>query len=250
MIEHIFANDQVFIGCSGYYYRTWRGEFYPHELPINQWLPYYAGVFNTVEINATFYKFPTIKSLEIWRDKTPSDYKIAIKAHKSITHQRRFENVGAEIREFYNVAREGLQEKLGPILFQFPPSFKYSKINLQIILQHLNIEFDNVVEFRDATWWNQEVYEVLERNHITFCSVSHPGLPQEVIRTSPKGYIRFHGYEELFKSTYAKEELTDWYTKIKAAQFDQTNIYFNNTWFNGAIENAQMMQALYGVKVV
>lgn len=247
MIENVFATDRVFIGCSGYYYKTWKDQFYPNDLPVAKWLAHYATVFNTIEINATFYKFPTFKSLDAWRVKTPYNYKIAIKAHKSITHTKRFAAVDAEMHDFYSLAKEGLQDKIGPILFQLPPSFKYEPAHLQRILLHLDLEFDNVLEFRHPSWWIPEVYDMLARNNITFCSVSYPGLPEEVIRTSPRGYVRFHGNVELFKSTYTAQELETWFAKIKEAGFDQTHIYFNNTWFNGAIENAQAMKKLYGV---
>lgn len=247
MIENVFANDHVFIGCSGYYYRTWKGQFYPEDLPVSKWLEHYSTVFNTIEINASFYKFPTFKSLDAWRQKTPYNYKIAVKAHKSITHAHRFVGVDSEIHKFYSVVKEGLQDKLGPILFQMPPSFSYAPDHLQRILMHLDLEFENVLEFRHPSWWIPEVYELLERNNITFCSVSYPGLPQEVIRTSPRGYVRFHGLTELFKSSYSEQELKTWFENIKAAKFDQTHVYFNNTWFNAAIENAHVMQKLYGI---
>jgi len=247
MLENIFAKNQLFIGCSGYHYKNWKGTFYPHELPTQQWLAYYSKTFNTMELNNTFYKVPSLKALENWREQIPFGHKLAVKMHRQITHYQRFTNVDSEISNFYRIAAEGLQDKLGPILFQLPPSYTYSFERLRQILMHINVEFDNVVEFRHASWWNPTVYELLSENNVTFCSVSYPGLPSEVVKTSPVGYIRLHGDKELFKSTYTQQELSLWAEKIKAVHFKETYIYFNNTWFSGALENAKEMMELMQV---
>jgi uncharacterized protein YecE (DUF72 family) len=102
----------TYIGCSGYYYREWKGAFYPQELPSAKWLQYYAQHFNSIEINSTFYKAPTLKSLGKWYKDTPSDFAFTVKANKLFTHYRRLNNVGEEMTQFYDVVNEALQDKV------------------------------------------------------------------------------------------------------------------------------------------
>lgn len=237
-------SNQCFIGCSGYYYQAWKGEFYPQGLPTSKWLTYYSEIFNSIEINSTFYKFPTVKSLQGFYNKTPQSFRISIKVNREITHYKKFKNVDKEIKEFYAIARDGLKDKLGALLFQMPPKFVYTPENLYHIINSLDGTFDNVLEFRHSSWWIPEVYDVLTKNNITFCSVSYPGLPDDVIKTTSMGYIRMHGNQKLFESTYSSLEIGDLEARIRNANFQDTYVYFNNTMYNGALENAQSLMKL------
>jgi len=117
---------KVQVGCSGYNYKEFKGHFYPEGLTQSKWLQYYCEHYNTVEINASFCQFPTIKSLKVWYDKTPENFRFSLKANNHITHYKKFNGTQTLIKEFYDVAQGGLKDKLDCILFQLPPSLKYS----------------------------------------------------------------------------------------------------------------------------
>jgi uncharacterized protein YecE (DUF72 family) len=226
------------IGCSGYYYPEWKGLFYPAELPSSKWLEYYFNRFDTVEINASFYRFPELKGMKAWHTKTPDNFNFAVKAYKGITHYKKFIGVKEELNRFYDTVQNGLEEKLKCVLFQLPPSLPYSEEKLHQILESLDYNFKNVIEFRHTTWWNPEVYNQLKKNHITFCNISHPTLPEDFVSTSPLCYIRFHGNKELYKTKYPPKELQAWMDKVLDSKTKELYVYFNNTWGMHAVTNA------------
>ena len=172
---------KCYIGCSGFSYKEWKGVFYPDKLAQSKWLAYYCEHFNTLELNNTFYRFPELKTMQSWYTKTPQQFLFTVKAPRIITHYKKLVGTNELIKDFYTVCKEGLQEKLGPLLFQFPPSFIYTEENLQKIVKSLDTKFINVVEFRHQSWWNEDVYTQLSKQHIIFCGVSHPILPAAVI---------------------------------------------------------------------
>jgi uncharacterized protein YecE (DUF72 family) len=233
------------IGCSGFSYKHWRGEFYPHDLPARKWFEFYFEHFNTVELNVTFYRFPKLETLKGWYDRSPDDFRFTVKAPRLITHYKKFLNANREIGDFYDVVDKGLGSKLGTILFQLPPNFQYTGENLDRLLDTLDPAFNNVIEFRHATWWTKAVYRILKNHHITFCSISYPGLPDDVIKTTPVMYYRFHGVPQLYKSPYSTEELQHVANEIKALRgLTDVYIYFNNDIDVSAIHNAREFQSM------
>jgi len=237
----------VHIGCSGYNYREWKGMFYPENIPQSKWLEYYTEHYNTVEINASFYRFPSGKSLKSWYDKTPPNFRFSLKANNQITHFKKFNGTQELINEFYDVADKSLKDKLECILFQLPPSVKYSRETLDRIVEQLNPAFNNVLEFRDAGWWNEDVYKILKSNKIIFCISSYPGLPDDFVKTADTVYVRLHGKTELYKSNYSNHELQQLRDSIDGSKAKHAFIYFDNTWGGNAIANAQTMQQLMNV---
>lgn len=219
----------VHIGLSAFNNSYWKGIFYPEGLPASRRFEHYCQHFDTYEINATFYKFPTLKSLQSWHSKSPEGFTFSVKMYKGVTHFKRFNECRELISDFYNVCREGLAEKLGPVLFQLPPSFGYNPERLDILINSVDKSFTNVVEFRNESWWRQDVMEALRVNGIIFCSVSYPNLPDAIARTAATGYVRLHGVPKLFYSGYSEAYLEDMLTQIKAAGFDNCYVYFNNT---------------------
>jgi uncharacterized protein YecE (DUF72 family) len=133
------------IGCSGFYYREWKGEFYPATLPQKLWFDYYSQHFNTIEINNTFYRFPEQKLFDNWYAKALPDFMFSVKVPQIITHRQRFRETEKLLHDFYIIAREGLKEKLGPILFQLPPSMKYDEGLLRTIIGQMNVLYKNVI---------------------------------------------------------------------------------------------------------
>jgi uncharacterized protein YecE (DUF72 family) len=239
---------KVHIGCSGYNYKEWKDMFYPQGLPQSKWLQYYAEQYNTVEINASFYRFPTSKSLKTWYEKTPAHFRFSLKANNQITHYKKFNGTKTLVKDLYAVAAEGLRDKLDCILFQLPPSLKYSFETLERIIDQLDPAFENVLEFRDAGWWNPVVYNTLKSNKIIFCTSSYPNLPEDFIITADTAYIRLHGKTELYKSNYSNAELHALSDLITESAVKSAFIYFDNTWGGNAIHNAKTLKQMMHLK--
>ncbi|MEO8533902.1 MAG: DUF72 domain-containing protein [Flavobacterium sp.] len=229
--------NQLLIGCSSYNNRYWKGIFYPEDLPASKWFAYYCQHFDTYEMNGTFYKFPTIKIFENWYKKVPENFLFSVKAPKEITHIKKFTDCETLLSDFYAICENGLKEKMGPILFQFPPSYDFTEEKLQNIIKSLDTKFQNVIEFRHKSWWNQRVWDAFIENKITFCSVSYPGLPDTIVTGFPIVYIRLHGDKKLFYSGYSKEKQAEIKNKVSEAS-KETFIYFNNTAGTEGILNA------------
>lgn len=239
------AHIQWRIGCSGFYYKEWKETFYPKGLPQNRWFEYYCQHFNTLEINNTFYRFPQLTNLESWYRKSPPGFSFAVKVPQTITHQQKFVGSSDLLRQFYDIVLSGLQDKLGCILFQLPPRMQYTEERLHTIVQLLDPTQKNIIEFRHISWWRREVIEALEKNCITFCGVSYPGLIDEPIVNNPVAYYRFHGVPHLYHSPYEKSFLQQITRKIAAHPQTQTAyLFFNNTASGAALNNARQVQEM------
>lgn len=233
------------IGCSGFYYKGWKGKFYPSDLPQSQWFEYYCGIFNTVELNVTFYRIPKSKVFRDWYDRSPKTFRFAVKAPRLITHFRRFHNVAESVTSFYDLVSTNLREKLGPVLFQLHPQMKFSYENIDRIMQVLNPAFMNVVEFRDTTWWNDEAIKLLGDHGATFCSISYPQLPDEFLSTSRIAYYRFHGVPQLYRSAYRKQKLRSVFEAItETKRVREAYVYFNNDIDVAAVSNAKTLRRI------
>lgn len=231
------------LGTSGWSYPGWKGRFYPPDLNPSDWLPFYAKHFATVEINMTFYRFPKPETLRGWLERTPAHFSFTLKANRQITHLKKLRNVKNEVRYFYILAGS-LKEKLGCILFQLPPSITRDLNLLNDFLLTLSPEFRNVLEFRHESWYDNEVWERLRAQRVTFCTVSSGKVPGSPVATSPVAYFRFHGLTGGYRYNYADEELAQWAETIKAAKADDCYIYFNNDYQAYAVSNCQKLAGL------
>ncbi len=234
----------VYVGCSGFFYREWKGVFYPESLKTSQWLKYYSKYFNTVEINSTFYHFPEVSNLLRLYRQVPEDFLFSVKVNRKITHLRRFEKVEDEVSSFYKTVEKGLKEKIACFLFQLPPSYRYSQKNLEKILKALDKQFCNVVEFRDRSWWREEVFLSFKKERIVFCSISAPELPEDLIKTTDTLYIRFHGKKQWYRDLYTEEELIKYRNKILQIDPEKIFAYFNNTYKGYAVQNAKFLKEI------
>ncbi|MBB6107287.1 Uncharacterized conserved protein YecE, DUF72 family [Mucilaginibacter lappiensis] len=233
------------IGCSGFHYKDWKGRFYPADLPQRKWFDYYCEHFKTLELNVTFYRFPQLSFLQNWYGKSPADFRFAVKAPRAITHYKKFNDTAELITSFYDTINQGLQEKLGPVLFQLPPSFTYDDEKLDRIISSLNHSFKNVLEFRHVSWWNKSVYERLAKHNITFCDMSHPSLPDDVIQNTPIVYYRFHGVPVLYRSPYSIDFLEKIINTVKQNPDTREGwFYFNNDFDAVGVGNANDMISL------
>jgi uncharacterized protein YecE (DUF72 family) len=236
---------KYFVGCSGWHYEHWRGLFYPRDLAKPKWLSFYAQQFNTVELNNTFYRVPTEKAFNNWQDSTPDNFLFAVKVSRFITHIKRLKDLDSAVENF--VSRAGLlKEKLGPLLYQLPPGMKRNDELLDSFLYTLPSEYQHVVEFRHESWIDETVFDSLRMHNVGLCVFDMPGLSCLLVATSDFAYIRFHGSEGLYCSSYSDEVLTQWAQRI--AQLAETArvsyIYFNNDAEAFAVRNATKLRNL------
>jgi len=234
----------IHTGCSSYYNRQWQGIFYPEGLPTNEWFAYYCTQFNTYELNSSFYKFPTKRSLQAWYRKSPEGFKYSIKAPKIITHTKKFVACGKELAQFYAASESGLKDKLVCVLFQLPPSYHYSPKRLELIIASVDSGFRNAIEFRHASWWTDEVFETFRQHKLAFCSVNYPGLPTDILATTPTAYARLHGNPRLFYSEYSDADLQSVVHQLDSLHLDDAFVYFNNTASPAGIMNALTIQGM------
>ena len=243
---------KAYIGCSGFSYKEWKDVFYPPKLPSREWFNYYSERFSTLELNVSFYKFPTLKTLLLWHEKSPEHFIFSVKAPQLITHYKQMKECTSLLVDFYTVCRDGLLDKLGPLLFQFPARFVFSEERLDRIVKQLDPAFLNVVEFRDKSWWNEKVGNALAAANIAFCGQSFPNLPDDVVRTANFLYYRFHGIPDLYYSKYNEEEIKEKADQVLAQSeaLQSAFVYFNNTAAIGAIDNARWMESYLGEQLL
>ncbi|PWK77220.1 uncharacterized protein YecE (DUF72 family) [Mucilaginibacter oryzae] len=227
------------IGCSGFYYKHWRGTFYPDHLPQRRWFEFYAGKFSTLELNVTFYRFPQVSFLKNWHEQAPADFRFSVKAPRAITHFKQFHDTADLLSSFYDTTREGLQEKLGPILFQLPTRLAYAEDRLERIMSQMDPGFSNVIEFRHPSWWQPKVYERLAKQDVAFCGMSHPNLPNQLIANTATIYYRFHGVPDLYRSAYPEQSLQQFADEVQEnPKIKEAWCYFNNDAAVAAIPDA------------
>ncbi len=229
---------QVHIGCSGWFYWHWRGIFYPETKRTDTWFKHYTATFNTVELNAPFYKWPKLSTVKSWRRNAPEDFRYSVKVNRLITHEKRLVRTRMLVEEFCAIEKI-LGQKLGCFLFQFPPSYRYTPSRLKSIIGQLNPAYRNAIEFRHASWWRESVYRHLSEAGLIFCSVSAPRLPDELVKTSEVLYARLHGRSRWYRHDYTRDELDEWARKIAESGAREAWIYFDNDREGFAIKNAQ-----------
>jgi uncharacterized protein YecE (DUF72 family) len=234
---------QVRIGTSGYMYPHWRkGVFYPAGLPVKQELAYYAARFRTVELNNPFYRLPTPEMFKRWRETTPPGFDFAVKASRYITHIKRLRNVGDEIALFMERATL-LEEKLGPVLFQLPPTQQIDHARLRSFLSLLSPDCRWVVEFRHPSWHTGETYQLLAEHGVALCIPVGGGLEPDRITTAPFTYIRMHRGKEP-AGGFTDPELESWASQVRALARagKEVYVYFNNDWEGFALRDAAVFE--------
>ncbi|MFO7978079.1 MAG: DUF72 domain-containing protein [Bacteroidales bacterium] len=239
---------KMFIGCSGYSYNDWNKKFYPEDLPKKDWLSFYAEHFNTVEINNTFYKFPTEDQLSQWKDETPAGFKFTIKANRYLSHMKKLkvDDDFMQSLERFNDTLESIKEKLGCVLWQLPGNLKQNIPKLETFFDKLDKSMQHVIEFREKSWFNDPVYQVLRKHGIAYCILSAPDdLPEDVVTTSNTAYLRFHGKSTWYNYEYSDDELLSWKNRVnKLKGIDQIFIYFNNDHQAYAVKNAMALKEM------
>ena len=238
-------SSSKYIGCSGFSERSWKGVFYPEDLPAKEYLMFYSQELRAVEINSTFYRRPTLKTLEKWYSETQPDFRFFIKIPKTVTHIARLDDIHLQVQDFCDHIASGLQDKLAGFLFQLPPSFQYTPGNLDKLLEAVDGRYLNVAEFRHASWWEQEIQQKLGQESIIFSGVSIPGhIPDDfIINTATTAYYRLHGNPVIFQSEYPESFLRG--LADRAEEFAGTTyIFFNNTYGTAGIKNALFLDRI------
>lgn len=231
------------IGCSGYHYPDWKRVFYPEDLPQRKWFEYYCSHFNTLELNVTYYKFPRVEFLKRWYERSPERFAFTVKAPRQVTHFKKFRQAQRSLQDFNETVQEGLRDKLGCVLFQYPSNFLYEADRLNRIVEMLEPAIKNVLEFRHESWWNPLVFDALEKAGVSFCGMSHPTLPETIVRTTDTIYYRFHGVPHLYTSAYESKKLELFAQEmLNLPGVDRAYVYFNNTADGHAVVNARQLQ--------
>jgi uncharacterized protein YecE (DUF72 family) len=237
---------EVRIGTSGWNYASWRETFYPPGLPARRWLEHYATVFDTVEINATFYRLAKPSAVANWVAQTPPGFVFAAKSSRFLTHMKRLTDMDRGVRRYYDsIAPLAESPKLGPALWQLPDNFKRDDDRLAFALEHLP-PGRHAFELRHPSWFAEPIYELLRAHGAAF--VIHDSLrrdPTPEVLTTDWTYLRFHHGRRGRRGNYSETELREWGAKVRdlTAQAD-AYAYFNNDWETFAPPNALRLRRL------
>jgi uncharacterized protein YecE (DUF72 family) len=211
------------IGTSGFQYAEWKGTFYPEDLPAAKMLPFYAERFTTTEVNYTFHRTPAPKTIENWCKLTPEAFRFSLKAPQKITHFARLRDCGDTVDYFYDVV-SGLGSRLGPVLFQLPPNLKKDAALLQHFTECLPASMRAAFEFRDLSWFDEEVFAILRRRNICLCIADSEKLATPFTLTADWGYLR------LRRENYQPDDVTRWAETIQAQSevWSDAFVYFKH----------------------
>jgi uncharacterized protein YecE (DUF72 family) len=238
----------ILIGTSGYSYQDWKGLFYPEGLGQPKWLPFYAEHYNTVEINATFYRYFKRSVYEKWHALTPPEFRFAIKGPKSITRDKRLKSPEDDLAQFFEAAA-GLMEKLSVVLWQMPPSFKNSPETLKdlsLFLEMLPRDYRHAIEFRHASWDTEEIQNLLNQVGVGWVSAESSRFVSIAKVTGGFGYFRYHGPDKLYASSYPKDRLEKEAGRIKElVGSGDAYCYFNNDFYGYALVNAETLKSFF-----
>lgn len=239
----------IHVGCSGWVYRHWKGGFYPADLPQKRWFEHYSSEFDTVEINASFYRLPLASTFVGWREKAPPGFRYAVKANRSLTHSKRLVGCEQQVDEFIALAR-GLGETLGPILYQLPPSLKKDLPRLGAFLERLPSDIEHAVEFRHSSWYDEDVLALLDAQGAGFVTHDLAGLISPRWASGRTAYVRFHGTGGKYWGRYSEEQMADWagWLREQRAEGRSAWAYFNNDIHEHAIADARNLKRMLAAR--
>jgi len=235
---------QIFIGTSGWSYLHWQDVFYPCDLNQGKWLEYYTKFFNCVELNVTFYRLIQKKTFQNWYKRTPHDFYFVAKGSRFITHIKKLKQAKDALNLFIDNVIE-LKEKLAAILWQLPPGFKKDLRRLESFFKSLKkIKIRQAFEFRNESWFDKEVYTLLNEYNVCLCIAHSARFPCVREVTSNFLYLRFHGAGSLYSSNYSDRELKEWADFAKHSKIKDIFAFFNNDAYGYAVKNALRFREL------
>jgi uncharacterized protein YecE (DUF72 family) len=215
---------RTLVGTSGWSYKEWKGSFYPAKLPQDEMLSFYASRFSTVEVNNSFYRIPSEKVLASWAEQVPPDFRFVLKASRRITHNSRLADQDGSL-EYFLRAVNPLGARLGPTLFQLPPTFKKDSERLRGFLARLPQRWMAALEFRHASWFDDEVYDLLRSHDVPLVAVDEDeteGKGAPLVPTASWGYFR------LRRTTYDANALEDWASRIQREQWKEAYVFLKH----------------------
>jgi uncharacterized protein YecE (DUF72 family) len=226
------------IGTSGWQYRHWKGVFYPKELRQQDWLAYYAERFDCVEINSSFYGLPTTETIARWCASVPPEFIFSVKAPRRITHFKKLKNCEAELEELFR-RLQAFGPHLGPVLFQLPPRWRCNIHRLERFLAGLPSEPRLVFEFRDPSWHNDDVYELLASRSMAFCIFDSGDFTAPLVDRGDLVYVRLHGPRAAYVGSYRAPRLRIWVDHAQAwnRRKKQVFLFFDNDERGYAVKN-------------
>ena len=239
------ARAQIRIGCSGWQYQHWRGRFYPHDLPQERWLEFYAQRFDTVELNASFYRLPAAATFAGWARRLPPSFLMAVKASRYLTHVKRLREPGEPLERLWSHAAR-LGPYLGPVLYQLPPRCHRDEARFTAFLDAVPHGRTQAVEFRDASWYDESILAILRRSGVALCLHDMTGSATIPRPVGPVAYVRFHGAGRRYGGGYAPELLELWAGRL--AEWSAAGLpcfaYFNNDLDGHAVRDADRLRTL------
>ncbi|MEP6937065.1 MAG: DUF72 domain-containing protein [Chthoniobacterales bacterium] len=213
----------IWIGTSGFQYPEWKGTFYPDDMPAAKMLPFYAEHFSTTEINYSFRRIPSAKTISSWSTITPQNFKFSLKAPQKITHFAKLRNTGDTLAYFHKVV-SALEAKLGPILFQLPPSLQKDVPLLSTFLETIPLGMRAAFEFRHPSWFSDEVFSELQSHNVALCIAESANLSTPSVATADFGYLR------LRREDYVDADIHKWaaYVRLQPARWQDVFIYYKH----------------------
>ncbi len=215
---------RTLVGTSGWSYKEWKGSFYPPKLPQDEMLGFYASRFSAVEVNNSFYRIPSEKVLMGWAERVPPDFRFVLKASRRITHNSRLADDDGSL-EYFLRAINPLGDRLGPTLFQLPPTFKKDAVRLRDFLARLPKRWMAAVEFRHASWFDDEVYDLLRSHDVALVAVDEDeteGKGAPLVPTAAWGYFR------LRRTAYDTNALEAWASRIQRAEWKDAYVFLKH----------------------
>jgi|SRR5579871_5182677 len=235
----------VRVGTSGWQYKHWMGSFYPPQITTARTLDYYCKVFNTVEVNNSFYRLPSADTFARWRITSPKQFVFAVKGSRYLTHAKKLKDPEPGIERLFS-SLEALQEKLGPVLFQLPPQFGINLERLESFLVALPPGHRYTFEFRHESWNTPQTYKLLKKFNAAYCIFHLAGFQSPIEVTADFAYIRLHGPGGKYQGKYSTADLGKWAAKIRRwkRRLKAVYVYFDNDQAGYAAENARELVAL------
>jgi uncharacterized protein YecE (DUF72 family) len=217
------------VGCSGWQYKHWRGVFYPVDMPARRWFDHYTTVFDTVEVNNSFYRLPEAATFETWKERAPRRFLFAVKASRFLTHMKKLKDPEQPLERLFDRARH-LGSHLGPVLYQLPPGWKLDVSRLEHFLHALPRDARHVIELRDPSWYDDRVFAMLEQRGVALCLHDMEGSATARERVGPFVYVRFHGATGTYSGSYSNECLRSWAVWLRDQWRSGADVYayFNN----------------------